>query len=73
MGSPLSSWTAKQVAEFLGLSEETVRHGRAGTGEIPRIKMGRAVRWDPTDVIAWRDERRQASVARIERRFRRAS
>jgi hypothetical protein len=66
-------WNARQVAECLGLDEETVRHGRAGTGEIPRIKMGRSVRWDPDDVILFRDAKRQASVTRIERRFRRAS
>jgi excisionase family DNA binding protein len=66
-------WNCKQAAEFLGLDEETVRHGRAGTGEIPRIKLGRSVRFDPDDVAEFRERRRQASVARIERRFKRAS
>lgn len=74
MGCLLSDlWNAKRVAEFLGLDEETVRHGRAGTGEIPRIKLGRSVRWDPEDVMQFRQRARQSSVTRIDRRLRRAS
>ena len=67
-------WDARQVGTFLRLSAETVRHGGAGTGEIPRIKMGRAVRWDADDVERWIERQHQKSVARIDRRFgRRAS
>lgn len=63
-----SAWTAKQVAEFLGLSPTTVVHGRAGTKTIARIRMGRSVRFDPDDVIKWRDERRRWAQDRIDRR-----
>lgn len=67
-------WDARQVATFLRLSAETVRHGRAGTGEIPRIKMGRAVRWDADEVEKWLERQHQRSVARIDGgRMRRAS
>jgi predicted DNA-binding transcriptional regulator AlpA len=65
---PERPWSAKQVAECLGLSEETVRKGRAGTWEIPRIKMGRATRWLPDDVREWQARQRQKSVGRIEQR-----
>ena len=70
---PEDLWNVKQAAQFLSLAEETLRHGRAGTHEIPRIKLGRAVRYDPAEVRAFREGLRQASVTRIERRFRRAS
>lgn len=66
---PPNLWDAKRVAEFLCLAEATVRHGRAGTRSIPCIRLGGALRWDPNDVIAWREERRQRAVTRINRRF----
>jgi excisionase family DNA binding protein len=68
-----NAWTVKQVADYLGLDERTVRSGAADTRDIPRIKLGRSVRFDPDDVIAWRDKKRSYSVARIDRRLKKAS
>lgn len=62
-------WTAKQVAHYLGLSEYTVYVGAAGTRDIPRIKMGRAVRWKASDVMAWLEERHSWAKRRIDRRL----
>lgn len=48
-------WDDKQVAKFLHVALETVRKWRR-TGKGPRwSKLGDLVRYDPQDVIDWRD------------------
>jgi excisionase family DNA binding protein len=42
----------KQVAELLGLSETKVRMMSAA-GQIPRVKIGGSVRYDPERLEAW--------------------
>ena len=42
--------TAEDVAEWTGLSLDTLAQWRSQGRGIPYLKMGRAVRYDPTDV-----------------------
>ena len=50
--------SAEQVAEWLGVSARYVwRLGREG--ELPRIELGRYVRFDPDDVAAFIEQRKQ--------------
>ncbi len=42
--------TAEQVAELTGLSTETLAQWRSQRRGIPYLKIGRAVRYDATDV-----------------------
>jgi excisionase family DNA binding protein len=45
-------YNTKQVAELLGVSETTVGV-MATSGQIPRIKIGRLVRFDPVQLDEW--------------------
>ena len=42
--------TAEQVAEWTGLSLDTLAQWRSQGRGIPYLKIGRAVRYDPSDV-----------------------
>jgi excisionase family DNA binding protein len=44
--------TVRQAAEALQISERKL-WGMAAAGEIPRVRIGRSVRYDPTDLRAW--------------------
>lgn len=43
----------KQVAEMIGLAVETVKKGKAGTKDIPRIRAGRRVLFSLSHVQQW--------------------
>lgn len=43
----------KQVAEMIGFSEAWLERKRWEGGGIPYRKLGRSVRYDEHDVIAW--------------------
>lgn len=43
----------KQVAEIIGLSEAWLERKRWEGGGIPYRKLGRCVRYDERDVLAW--------------------
>jgi excisionase family DNA binding protein len=45
--------TSEQVADMIGLSNETLAQWRSQGRGIPYLKMGRAVRYDPADVQAY--------------------
>ena len=45
-------YDTKQVAELLGFSETKIRIMSAA-GKIPRLKIGRSVRYDPTKLEEW--------------------
>jgi excisionase family DNA binding protein len=60
-------WDAGQVAEYLGLAVETVYDGGAATREIPRVKLGRSVRWKRSDVEAFADRKHRQAEDRIRR------
>jgi len=45
-------YNAREIAIYLGLSEETVRKW-VQRGEIPSSKLGRAVRFDLVKINTW--------------------
>lgn len=45
--------TPEEVAVITGLSRETLAQWRSQKRGIPYLKIGRAVRYDPTDVQAY--------------------
>jgi len=50
--------TAGEAAEYLGLSEQTVRQW-AHMRRIPCVKLGRALRFDIEDLDLWLEEHRR--------------
>ena len=50
--------TSSQAAKLLSISERTL-FSLAVSGEIPRIRIGRAVRYSPDDLQRWIDERKE--------------
>jgi hypothetical protein len=56
-----SYWSVKEVAAFLGISEETVNHRQAGTKTIPCYRFGdpgkrQTLRFKAADVISFREK-----------------
>lgn len=49
--------TVRETAKTLSLCERKVWSLVAG-GEIPAVRIGRAVRFDPTDLRTWIDARK---------------
>lgn len=45
-------WTADQVAAYVGLHPQTV-YAKARAGEIPSLKIGRALRFRPAEIDQW--------------------
>ncbi|GAB6907256.1 conserved hypothetical protein [Desulfosarcina cetonica] len=45
--------TEKQVAEKLSLHVQTLRNWRFHRRDLPYLKVGSAVRYDPDDVEKW--------------------
>jgi excisionase family DNA binding protein len=50
--------TARELAEHLSLSADTVLDW-AEAGRIPHFKLGRAVRFRPSEVDAWLEAQRR--------------
>lgn len=48
-------WGEREAARFLGVSVEFLQVDRSKARRIPYVKLGRAVRYDPADVIAYKD------------------
>jgi hypothetical protein len=48
-------WDEQEAAHFLHLSVEYLQVDRVTKRRIPFIKFGRAVRYDPEDVIAYKN------------------
>ena len=46
-------WTQRQAAEYLGKSEKWLEADRWRGATIPYVKLGRAVRYRATDVVAY--------------------
>ena len=58
-------WGYREVAEVTGLPIGTLKYMRH-KGEGPRsYKLGRAVRYDPSDVLAWIQHQRSEGVGGI--------
>lgn len=53
--------TTAEVAEYLQVSERTLKAMRANGGGIPFLRFGRIVRYRLSDVIAWRDSKMEKS------------
>lgn len=53
-------WTAEQVAEFLQVHVNTV-YDLAKRGEIPSFKIGGSRRFDPVELRAYLERRREES------------
>lgn len=47
-----SLWNYTQCAEFLGMSENSLRKA-AAEGRVPRLKIGRLVRFSPAAMREW--------------------
>jgi hypothetical protein len=63
--NPNVLWDEKSVAQYLGVSVEFLQQDRHGKKRIPFVKIGRAVRYDPGDVLAFKD---RAKVRATEQR-----
>ena len=46
-------WDEKETARYLGVSVEFLQADRAKARRIAFVKIGRAVRYNPADVIAY--------------------
>ena len=53
---------APEAAKVLALSERTL-WTLANTGEIPHVRVGRAVRYDPADLRSWIARKTTESVS----------
>lgn len=55
-------WSYQDVANYTGLPASTIRYLRMKSEGPRSYKLGRAVRFDPADVIAWCEAQREAGV-----------
>lgn len=44
--------TARQTAQMLAISERSL-YSLTKAGDLPAVRIGRSVRYDPTDIRAW--------------------
>lgn len=52
----------RELAEWLGISEKTIRNRLCAGIDMPaHIRIGRTRRWDPEDVNEWLDAKRVRS------------
>lgn len=58
LSTPPRLLTVYEVADLLGKSREWV-YRQADVGNLPVIRVGRSIRFDPTEIAAWLDERRE--------------
>jgi excisionase family DNA binding protein len=56
--------TVAELAEVIGVPVKTVYRWRHRGEGPPPIRVGRYLRFDPTDVNRWLDARKAASVSR---------
>jgi excisionase family DNA binding protein len=54
--------TPREAARMLSVCEKTL-WTLTKRGEIPVIRIGRAVRYDPRDLIAWIENSKSAKIA----------
>ncbi len=53
--------TRSEVAQILRLKETTIK-AKTAKGEIPSVKMGRAVRYRPDDIVKYISEHTRPST-----------
>jgi excisionase family DNA binding protein len=51
-------WTVRRAAQYLGLHEKTV-YDMVARGELPVIRVGRSLRFDPRDMTRWVSARKE--------------
>lgn len=54
-------WDARQTANHIGIAYQTLRQ-LVSERKIPFIKIGSRCLFDPVEISAWIDERRQPAV-----------
>ena len=57
--------TETQLADRQQRSVKTIRNQRVTGGGVPFVRMGRSVRYDLDDVIAWEAARRVSSTSQV--------
>lgn len=58
---PSQLWTRQQTADYLGVPAQTLSAWRLN-GRGPRaFKVGRYLRYDPADVAAWLESRKDSA------------
>jgi excisionase family DNA binding protein len=48
-------WTAEEVGAYLGFHPQTV-YAKSRLGQIPALKIGRALRFKPADIRKWAEQ-----------------
>jgi len=56
-------WKNREAARFLAISERTL-WSLTQRGEIPCVRIGRAVRYDPADLREWIAARKRAGAGK---------
>ena len=51
-------WTAREVARFLGVHAKTV-YDLVARGELPCIRIGKCLRFSPTELTRWVSARKE--------------
>ena len=57
---PEPLWTAEQVASYVGVHVQTV-YSKAASGEIGSLKIGRGLRFRPSDIEVWLEAQQPAA------------
>ena len=65
-------WTAKRAAKALAISERKL-WSLTNIGDVPSVKIDRAVRYDPADLAAFITARKTGKVDTMGRRGKRVS
>lgn len=61
---PEKLWTVADVADYLGVSERTVRTWQR-TRRLPCVRIGGTIRFTPCEVVAWAAIHREPSSQSI--------
>lgn len=56
---PKTLLTPQEAADALGISERTLRDLTVPHGELPRVRIGRCVRYRPAALEAWSADREE--------------
>ncbi len=65
MGPNTLLMTSPEAAEALSISQRTL-WGLTQRGDIPCVRIGRAVRYDPADLRTWIDAQKDRSLKKTE-------
>ncbi|WP_067566364.1 helix-turn-helix transcriptional regulator [Nocardia acidivorans] len=56
-------WTAREYAEFVGMTPAAAKQQRYMGGGPPYIRLDGRIRYDPADVHAWLNAKKQGGAA----------